>query len=151
MTTTVPASIRRTIAAVGVVAAVHVAALALIVTHRDVIAGALPAGADVGAAVQQMVIPHIVLAILLPLRALRLRGGRPRARIVLTIVLMIQIAAHLTLPMVLRELPGYGAWVIAIQGFSLIFEVSALVLLWSAGSRRFFSPAEPAPALAGVS
>jgi hypothetical protein len=96
------------------------------------------------------VVPHVIFAILLPLRAYRLRTGRSRARTILTVLLALQIAAHGTLPMVLKVLPGYGAWVIAVQAFSLVFEVAALWLLWgSPAARRFFAPsaAQATPAL----
>jgi hypothetical protein len=38
-------------------------------------------------------------------------------------------------------LPGYGAWVIAGQAVSLVFEVAALVLLWTKESTVFFRSA----------
>jgi hypothetical protein len=143
--TRVPTTVRRAQFAIAAVAAIHVLALLLVLTHRDVIAGAIAAqhpGADVTAlaasAVWQAAIPHIVLAVLFPLRAWRLRNGRPSSRIVLTVVLGIQLLAHASLPMVLGELPGYGVWVIAIQAVSLVFEIAALVLLWTKDSNSFF-------------
>jgi hypothetical protein len=129
-----PTVLRRAQYAVYAVAAIHVVALLLIVQHRDVIEAAVAAknaGADVNGAVLQSVIPHIILAVLLPLRALRLRSGRRKSRTVLTVVLAIQLAAHATLPMVLGELPGYAVAVIAVQAVSLAFEITALCLLWS--------------------
>jgi hypothetical protein len=144
----VPASLRRAQLAIFAVAAIHVLALILVLTHRDVIAGALAGqhpGADAdalaNAAVWQAAIPHIVLAILLPLRALRLRSGKRSSRIIVTVVLGIQLAAHASLPMTLSELPGYGGWVIAVQAVSLVFEVAALVLLWAQESTVFFRSA----------
>lgn len=144
---TVPTSVRRTQLAIFAVAAIHVLALALVLSHRNVIAGALAAshpGADVdalaGAAVWQAAIPHVVLAILLPLRALRLRNGKRSSRIFVTVALGIQLLAHASLPMTLGELPGYGPWVIAVQALSLVFEVAALVLLWTKESTAFFRP-----------
>jgi hypothetical protein len=148
--TTFPRALVRVQYAVYAVAAIHVVALALILTHRDVMTTAFAAshpGQDPNGAVWQSVLPHVVLAILLPLRARRLRSGRPRARVVLTVVLAIQILAHATLPMVLAELPGYGAQVIAVQAVSLVFEIAALVLLWSPAARRFFAPAARPEAL----
>ena len=145
MTNSLPLLLRRAQQAVYVVAAIHGLALILVLTHRDVIAGALAAqhpGADIGAltdaAVWQSVIPHVVLAILLPRRALRLASGRPSARIVLTVVLGIQVAAHATLPMVLAELPGYGVWIIGLQAVSLVFELVALRLLWTSEASVHF-------------
>jgi hypothetical protein len=145
---TVPTSVRRTQLAIFAVAAIHVLALALVLTHRDVITGALAAshpGADAdalaGAAVWQAAIPHIVLAVLLPLRAVRLGNGKRSSRIIVTVVLGVQLLAHASLPMTLGELPGYGAWVIAVQAISLVFEVAALVLLWTKESTGFFRSA----------
>jgi hypothetical protein len=145
---TVPTSVRRAQLAIFAVAAIHVLALALVLTHRDVIAGALAAshpgadaGALAGAAVWQAAIPHIVLAVLLPLRARRLGNGKPASRIIVTVVLGVQLLAHASLPMTLGELPGYGAWVIAVQAVSLVFEVAALVLLWTKESTVFFRSA----------
>jgi len=145
---TVPTSVRRTQLAIFAVAAIHVLALALVLTHRDVIAGALAAshpGADAdalaGAAVWHAAIPHIVLAVLLPLRARRLGNGKQSSRIIVTVVLGLQLLAHASLPMTLGQLPGYGAWVIAVQAVSLVFEVAALALLWTKESTAFFRSA----------
>jgi hypothetical protein len=145
---TVPTSLRRAQLAIFAVAAIHVLALVLVLTHRDVIAAALAAqhpGADAdtlaNAAVWQAAIPHIVLAVVLPLRAWRLRNGRRSSRIIVTAVLGIQLLAHASLPMTLSELPGYGASVIAVQAVSLVFEVAALVLLWTKESTVFFRSA----------
>jgi hypothetical protein len=142
---TVPTSVRRAQLAIAAVAAIHVLALILVLTHRDVIAGALAAqhpGADAdalaGAAVWQAAIPHIVLAILLPLRARRLGNGKRWTRIIVTVVLGVQLLAHATLPMTLSELPGYGGWVIAVQAVSFVFEVAALAQLWTKQSTAFF-------------
>jgi len=159
---TFPTQLRKAQYAVIVVAAIHVVALFLILTHRDVIAGAIAAahpsatGAELdkltSAALTQSIIPHVVLAVLLPLRAWRLRGGRRFGQWFLTVVLAIQLAAHASLPIVLAELPGYGAAVIAVQAVSLVFEVAALWLLWTPAARRYFSPrtavVEPTNALA---
>jgi hypothetical protein len=146
-----PIVLRRVQYAVAVVAAIHVVALLLILLHRDVISAAVAArnpGGDVDKltsdAVLQGVIPHVVLAVVLPLRALRLRDGRGSARTWLTVLLAIQLLAHASLPIVLAELPGYGPWVIGVQTFSLLFEVTALWLLWTPQARRFFAPTESA-------
>jgi hypothetical protein len=158
-TKTLPTAVRRSQLAVFAVAAIHVVALVLLYSHRDVIHAAIAAqhpGADVDAladsALWQSIVPHVVLAILLPVRALRLASGRKRSRTILTVILGIQIAAHATLPMVLNELPGYAMPVVLVQAVSFVFEVSALVLLWSGPARRFFSAPRPAetrePALA---
>ena len=111
MTTT----LRRAQYAIAVVAAIHVVALILIWMHRDVIAASVAAqhpqltGADLGAltrsTILQSVIPHLVLAVLLPVRAWRLRPGRRSTQVVLTVILGLQLAAHASLPIVLAELP----------------------------------------------
>jgi hypothetical protein len=51
------------------------------------------------------------------------------------------LLAHASLPMTLGELPGYGPWVIAVQAVSFVFEVTALVLLWTKESTGFFRSA----------
>ncbi|WP_433063732.1 hypothetical protein [Dactylosporangium sp. CS-033363] len=153
-TNALPTAIRRSQYAVFGVATVHVAAIVLLLTHRDAMhAGqlALHPGGDIDAltkaALLQSLVPHVIFAVLLPLRALRLTRGRRSGRTVLTAVLTLQIAAHATLPMVTRELPGYGGWIIAVQALSFLFEIAALVYLWSPSARTFFRPGQaPAPA-----
>lgn len=149
-----PREVNRAIVATCVVAAVHLAALVLIAWHVNVIRDAL-ASAHPGVTTAQLaeltqsqvlssVVPHVVLAVVLPWRAYRLRSARPRSRTILTVLLALQLAAHATLPMVLAVLPGYAAWVIAVQGFSLAFEITALWLLWVPGpARAFFRPTHP--------
>jgi hypothetical protein len=148
-----PTTLRRAQYAVFVVAAIHVVALLLILWHRDVIAASVAAhhpeltGAALdklsSSTVMQSVIPHVVLAVLLPLRAWRLRRGRRWTQLFLTVLLAIQVAAHATLPIVLAELPGYGAAVVAVQAVSLVFEVAALGLLWTREARRYFASQAP--------
>jgi len=150
-------TLRRAQYAVVVVAAIHVVALALIWMHRDLIAASVATqhpqltGADLDAltrsTIMQSIIPHVVLAVLLPLRAWRLRQGRRSTQVVLTVILCLQVAAHASLPIVLAELPGYGAAVIAVQAVSLLFELAALWLLWTPESRRFFAPTRTGDAL----
>jgi len=152
-TETLPIAIRRTQYAVFAVAAVHVVAIALLLTHRDALHAGQPAlhpGADIDAltraALLQSLIPHIVLAVVLPIRALRLADRRRRSRVVLTVVMGLQVLAHATVPMAVRELPGYGGWIVAVQAVSLVFEVGALAYLWSPSARAFFrSDRQPEP------
>ena len=152
---TTPPHLRSAVAAVFVVAAVHVAALILIGLHVDVIRGSVAAahpGIDAGrlseltgTQVLSSVVPHVLLVVLLSWRAWRLRSGRPRTRIVVTILLAVQLLAHATLPTVLRMLPGYGGWVTGVQAFSLVFELAALWLLWAPKQvRAYFRRAETA-------
>jgi hypothetical protein len=160
MTEQAPQEVRRAAWATCIVAAVHVAALALILTHVDVVRTALAAShPNVTAAkladltqsqVLSSVVPHVVFAIVLPLCAYRLLTGRSRARTVLTVLLALQIAAHATLAMVLAVLPGYALWVIGVQAFSLVFEVAALWLLWgTAPAKRFFARSTAPASAAG--
>lgn len=147
-----PPPVQRARWCVTVVAAIHVVALALILTHADTIRAALadqhPAlgGALLDSQARQLVlqsaIPHVVLAVVLTIRARTLLSGRSRARTVLTALLALQLLAHATLPITLHELPGLGAAVIAVQGTSLVFEVTALILMWRpAAARGWFAPA----------
>jgi hypothetical protein len=116
-------NLNRTIAAVLAIAALHVLAIGVTLLALG--------SAGIGA-----VVPHLVLAVLLPIRAYKLRGGRPKARRILTFVLAIQILAHATLPGVLAQMPGYSTPIIALQAVSLLFEVGAIVLLWAPARRR---------------
>ncbi|MFI5915550.1 hypothetical protein [Dactylosporangium sp. NPDC051541] len=111
-------NMNRTLAAALAIAALHV--LAMGVTYLAL--GSAGAGA---------VVPHLVLAVLLPLRAYKLRSGRPKARRILTVVLGIQILAHAMLPGVVAQMPGYAVPIITLQALSLVCEVAALVFLWA--------------------
>jgi hypothetical protein len=155
--TSLPTGLRRAVTAVGVVAAVHVAALVLVLTHRGVITTtafadhpdwpAAQVDSEATSLVLQSVLPHVLIPVLLLWRASTLRSRRPRARTVLTVLLCVQVAAHATLPITLHELPGYGGWVIAVQALSAVFEVAALALLWGPrSSREWFRPVVPTAA-----
>lgn len=149
--------LRWAILCICVVAAVHLAALVLVLTHTDVIRDALAnTNPDITSTrlddlaqtqVVSSVVPHILLPLLLLWRAYRLRQGRPSSRIWITVLLVIQLLAHATLPMVLAVLPGYEGWVIAVQAFSLVFELATLWLLWvPAPMRALFRRRTPIPA-----
>src|SRR4051794_23837489 len=105
-------NMNRTLAAAFAIAALHVLAIGVTVVALG--------GAAVGT-----VVPHLVLAVLLPLRALKLRTGRPKARRMLTLVLGIQILGHAMLPSVIAQMPGYAVPIIALQALSLVCEVAA--------------------------
>ncbi|WP_433081226.1 hypothetical protein ACQP1P_45450 [Dactylosporangium sp. CA-052675] len=113
----------RTLAAVLAIAALHVLAIGVTLVALG--------SAGIGAAV-----PHLVLAVLLPLRAYKLRGGRPKARRILTLVLGIQILAHAALPGVIAQMPGYAVPIVALQALSLVGEVAAIVFLWAPAGPR---------------
>ncbi|MEU7868249.1 hypothetical protein [Dactylosporangium sp. NPDC049140] len=49
----------------------------------------------------------------------------------LAAVLAIQIIAHVTLPGVVTQMPGYAAPIVALQALSLVAEVAAIVFLWA--------------------
>jgi hypothetical protein len=103
------------------IAALHVVAIAVaLLRHAAAGAELLPAA----------LVPHLVLAVLLPVRALKLRSGKPKARVVLTIVLAIQLVAAVA------GVPGYDAWTLAIQAGSAALEFAALALLWLPGRQQ---------------
>jgi hypothetical protein len=123
-----------------VVAGVHLVALALIATHADIFASSIAADyphlnahqmhVQTRALLLQSAIPHLVLATALLLRARALNSGRPRARMLLTVLLSVQMLAHATLPITLHQLPGYTLTILTVQAVSLAFEIAALTLLW---------------------
>ncbi|MER7279828.1 hypothetical protein ABT369_35850 [Dactylosporangium sp. NPDC000244] len=116
-------NMNRTLAAVLAIAALHVLAIGVTLVALG--------SAGIGA-----VVPHLVLAVLLPLRAYKLRGGRPKTRRVLTLVLGIQMLAHAALPSVLAQMPGYAVPIVTLQALSLVCEVAAIVFLWAPAGRR---------------
>ncbi|GAA3449767.1 hypothetical protein GCM10018962_16000 [Dactylosporangium matsuzakiense] len=129
-------NVNRTLAAVLAIAALHVLAIGVALLALG------PAGAGV-------IVPHLVLAVLLPLRAYKLRGGRPKARRILTVVLGIQIVAHATLPGVIAQMPGYAVPIVVLQALSLVCEVAAIVFLWAPG-RSGVEIQERGPELVGT-
>src|SRR4051795_5683643 len=90
-----PVALRRATAAVVVVAAVHLVALVLVLTHRpDILATTAADHPDwapdriadqASSQVWQSVVPHVLIPVLLLWRASGLRSHRPRARTVLTV------------------------------------------------------------------
>jgi hypothetical protein len=89
------------------------------------------------------VVPHVLIPILLVLRA---RGLKNRRRIFLTVLLGIQLLAHASLPITLHELPGYGAIIIAVQAVSITFELTALWFLWAHPASKAWFQAQPVAA-----
>jgi hypothetical protein len=148
-----PTSLRRATLAVGVVAAVHLVALVLVLTHQGDIAATTAAdhpdwapdrvAEQASSQVWESVLPHVLIPVLLLWRASTLRSRRPRARVVLTVLLGVQLLAHASLPITLHQLPGYAPVVLAVQAFSLVFEVAALVLLWGPRDSREWFVAAP--------
>jgi hypothetical protein len=157
---TVPRPVRQAATAVLVVAAVHVLALVLLVVNRHALLDAATAQHPDWTAARlreladgrffQSAVPHVVLPVILTVRALALRSGRSRRRVFLTVLLCIQLAAHATFPLQRQMLPSFTGWLLLVQGFSLVFELAALVLLWApAESRRWFTAAQPTADVAG--
>jgi hypothetical protein len=146
-----PRQVRYAIGALLIVAAIHLLALALVITHHDVLTNAVaeahptwsPDRIEQVASnqFQSTLIPHIVLPIVFVTRARALRSGRRRTRTIVTALLGLQLLAHATLPMQLQLFPGYGPWIIGVQAVSLMFEASTIYLLWrSPQARSFFAP-----------
>lgn len=145
-----PRSLRLVRWAVGVVILVHLVALVLLLTHRDVIHGTVLADnpgwsaekvdEQANSLVLQSVVPHVLIPLLL---AFRLRSLKAHKRTFLTVLLAIQLLAHASLPITLHELPGYDGAVIAVQAVSLVFEVSALWLLWATDDAKVWFTARP--------
>lgn len=151
-----PRQVRYAIGALLIVAAIHLIALALVITHHDVLTAAVaaahptwsPQRVNKAASSQywSTLIPHIVLPIVFVTRAPALRSGRRRSRTIITALLGLQLLAHATLPLQLQLFPGYGPWIIGVQAVSLVFEASTIYLLWrSPEARSFFTPT-PDPA-----
>ena len=86
-----PREVAYAIRALFVVAAIHLVALALVITHHDVLTAAVAAhhpdwspdrvGQVASSQFQSTLIPHIVLPIVFVTRARALRSGRRRTRI----------------------------------------------------------------------
>jgi hypothetical protein len=151
-----PRQVRYGIVALLIVAAIHLIALALVITHHNVLTAAVAAAhptwsftrVDQVASSQfwSTLIPHIVLPIVFVARARGLRSGRRRTRTIITALLGLQLLAHATLPLRLQLFPGYGPWIIGVQAVSLVFEASTIYLLWhSPEARSFFAPAPTRP------
>jgi hypothetical protein len=149
-----PNSVKLATGAVYVVAAIHVLALVLVLTHRDVFTDAVVSSHpdwsqariddEARSRYLQTLIPHVILPVVFVLRGRRLLEGKGRTRVVITALLGLQLVAHATLPIQLHYVPGYGAWLVAVQAFSLVFELAALWLLWAqADTRRFFAQPRP--------
>ena len=103
------------------IAALHVVAVVVMLLRHSLGGAALVPGA---------LVPHLVLAWLLPVRARKLRSGKTSTRVVLTIVLAVQLAAAVL------GVPGYDAWSLAIAAASFVLEAAALVLLWLPGRQQ---------------
>jgi hypothetical protein len=151
-----PREVAYAIRALFVVAAIHLVALALVITHHDVLTAAVAAhhpdwspdrvGQVASSQFQSTLIPHIVLPIVFVTRARALRSGRRRTRTIITALLGLQLLAHATLPLQLQLFPGYGPWIIGIQAVSLMFEAGTIYLLWRSPEARSFFASTPHPA-----
>jgi hypothetical protein len=151
-----PRHVRYAIRALYVVAAIHLVALALVITHHDVLTAAVasahptwsPDRVDQVASLQfqSTLIPHLVLPIVFVIRTRALRSGRRRTRTIITALLGLQLLAHATLPLQLPLFPGYSPWIIGVQAVSLVFEASTICLLWRSPEARNFFASTPKPA-----
>jgi hypothetical protein len=147
-------SVSRAINCLYVVVVVHLVAAVLLVLHRDVINHAIAAahptwpaaraGSVATSLFSSSLAVHLVLAAVLLIRGRSLRSGRPLVRVFITALLVLQLLAHATIRTQLDMLPGYAGWLLAVQGFSLIFELATLWLLWGTpDGRAYFRPAHP--------
>jgi hypothetical protein len=133
------------------VAAIHIAAFFLLLMYQQEIAATihqLHLNFTVEAYTEQynsaVITPcmvHIVLSLifLLILRSLYRKPTRA-IRIRLTILLVIQILAHATIPITISTLPSQTVAVILVQSVSFIFELCALYFLWiPLASKAYFT------------
>jgi hypothetical protein len=150
----VSTSVSRAINCLYVVVTVHLGAAVLLIAHRDVINHAIAAAHPAWPAARAASVAtslfssslavHVLLAVVLLIRGRSLRSGRARTRVFVTALLVLQLAAHATIRTQLDMLPGYAGWLLAVQGFSLIFEIATLWLLWGTpDGRAYFRPAAP--------
>jgi hypothetical protein len=84
---------------------------------------------------------HVVFAALFVWLAVKVRGGRPWARWVATALVVLEMLDHLTIPILVSLLPSVAGEIIAVQAVALVFEIAALVLLWSPQSHE--TPGQP--------
>jgi hypothetical protein len=106
--------------------------VAAAIRHRD--QHRLPA-AEINRIIDAMVggssAVHVVLAVLFVWLAIKLRHGRPWARRVATVLIVLEMLDHLTLPTLASLLPSVAGEIIAVQAVAFVFEVAALVLMWA--------------------
>lgn len=125
---------------VQVVAAIHLLALALVLTHlstieeavrRDNVTWSLDRVHQISRQLWiSVAVPHLLFAVIFFVRARKLLSGGRRARMIVTVLLGVQLAGRLSLPYQLALLPGQGALLLTVQSVSLVFELTALWLLW---------------------
>jgi hypothetical protein len=81
---------------------------------------------------------HGIFGTLFILFALLVRIGRNWLRILTTVLLVLELFAHLSLPSVIALLPGEALPTIVVQSISLLFELAALFLLWFSRPARLY-------------
>lgn len=109
-----------------VIGVIHYVAIFLIATHRQ--------DADLSPLTQNIfessMIIHVIMGTIFILMRIVIRTGRNWLRILATVLLVIQLLAHLSIVTLIRLLPDQAVPTIAVQAISLVFELAALFLLW---------------------
>ena len=107
----------------------------------------MAAGFALTAASGGMIIPQVVLAAVLTLRAGRLTNGRRKAFVLMSIVLVIQLASNL------YQVAGASAWLVVLNGFAFVLGVFALIAIgrsWPARLQPSARTSAPAPELSSA-
>jgi hypothetical protein len=117
-----------------VIGFIHYLAIFLIATHRQ---------EAVSSAMTQYlfnssIVVHVISGTLFVLFALLVRSGRNWLRILITVLLVIQLLAHLSLPTLMALLPSEAVFTLTVQAVSLLFELAALFLLWFSRPVRLY-------------
>ncbi|MBO0781100.1 MAG: hypothetical protein J2P37_19950, partial [Ktedonobacteraceae bacterium] len=129
---------RQTRAAIAlfVIGAIHWIDILLIALHRQEAAGSAFAQSQLNSSS----IVHLIMGGLFLVAAFLVRKGRNWVRIAIVVLLIFQLIGHLTLPLVVSILPTEAWSIVAVQVFSLLFELAVVFLLWFARpSRAFFT------------
>jgi hypothetical protein len=79
---------------------------------------------------------HVVFAVLFVWLAVKVRGGRPWARWVATVLVALEMLDHLSIPLLTSLLPSVAGEIIVVQAVAFVFEVAALILLWAPRPHR---------------
>ena len=130
----IPREINWVMVSLLVIGVIHYVDIFLIATHRQ---EAAPSGMTQYLFESSMIV-HVVFGTLFILACVAVRTGRNWLRIVVTVLLVIQVLAHLSLPTLIALLPGEAVAITAVQVISLLFEVAALFLLWRPRPIRLF-------------
>lgn len=113
---------------------IHWLDIVLIATHRQ---EAVPS-AMTQYLLNSSIVVHVIFGTLFILCAWLIRTGRNWLRLCVTVLLAIELLAHLSLPTIIALLPGEAIATIIVQAISLLFELAALFLLWFPRPTRLF-------------